>query len=241
MTISSTCGVIIRCDYRVLLWDSGNHYSCVVTAINSENPTIVEGITGEHISGKSDVDVEGFSMQLQLQPGFSTIPRNIETFFNKLVGFQWYDSNLRSINAKFFEPWPNLNVLYIWNSNIICIDGDLFRYIRRLRYIHFQNNRFERIGHNLLTGLNLVYAIFASNSCIHYVAMNSQDIQALNLQLPISCPPYQCNARCTINDEADDFERQLELQKEINKKQAQRFVEIEKQLIELSASTCSCL
>lgn len=247
-----TAGVRIQCIYQNMNWAVGDLYSCIGTVISTESPAIITEVSGFHLTGRNNSDVKGFDIvghQI-----LSTIPARIDSFFSNLEVFRWFIGNISTIDSSVFAPHPNLLLIILGSNNLVALDSDLFHHTRKLREIHFNHNKLQHVGHDLLAGLtDLTHATFISNPCISSWVNNSQQIQELNRQLPIQCPPLalattpnppttapdpptttisttsapnECPIRCTMNDEADWMKKRIE--------------EIERQMREIQSNPCSC-
>lgn len=194
-----TCSVKIQCRYQVAEWFIGKIYSCEATITSVENPSNVTEITGIHMDGQNDGSVKGvFVNGHRVLTG---IPNGIEKFFPNLEAFQWFQGNLSTIGSSTFRPFPNLLSINVGDNQLVTLEGDLFQHTQKLRGIYFYVNSLAHVGHNLLTGLNnLTEAIFTANPCINAFAITPEEIRALNLQLPISCPPLN-STETTIQPE----------------------------------------
>lgn len=187
---SLTMGVEIQCRYQMRAWGVivGNLYSCAATITSVENPGIVTVIRGTHMAGKVNTDVtEIFVDNHRI---LSKIPSGIENFFPNLKAYHWYNGNISTIDSSIYKPFSKLLRIELGQNKIETVDGNLFQHTHKLREIYFGLNKLKYVGHGLLTGLtDLVVAEFLSNPCINIRANTTQQIQELNLQLPIRCPP----------------------------------------------------
>lgn len=183
-------GVKIQCDYQILyILKNETMYSCNATISNQENPTSVTEIKGTHMEGKSDSEVKGFFTYAGHE-NFTKVPNGIGKIFVNLEGFIWHSGNISSIDSCTFEQFPNLLYTVLAYNKIVTLDGDLFRFTRKLRAISFQLNMLEHVGYDLLSGLTaLEIAAFDGNPCVNATAETSEETKQLNIQLPIQCPP----------------------------------------------------
>lgn len=178
-----TSGVKFHCDY----YERENHYNCFAVVISADNPTTITEIRGNHMAGKGNADVK--RVLIHYNP-LATIPNGLGNFFPNLEVLHWSLGKISSIDSNTFKQFPNLLNISLSSHKLVTLDGDLFKHTRKLRQIDFSFNKLEHVGHNLLRGLaDLKEAFFFGNPCIHKYAYTSQEIQELNLQLPIECPP----------------------------------------------------
>lgn len=223
-----TSGVRIQCRYQIFDEEEDVYYTCEVTVISMENPTTVTDIIGIHMEGKHNEDVKIlWAFDFIGHENLTTIPNGIGNFFTNLESFVWWDGNISSVDSSTFEAFSNLLVIQIVGTKIVTLDGDLFKYTRKLQMVHFPGNKLEHVGHDLLTGLtDLTDVWIENNPCIDVIANTPEKIQELNLQLPIKCPPLattpappecpstsepnECTIRCATNKEADEMNDRIE-------------------------------
>jgi hypothetical protein len=193
---SMSRAVLFNCIYEDFDWEFiGKVYTCKPQISYTESSLEV---TGDHISGKSDIDVEGLLMGIE---PMTKLPESLENFFPNLKGLSIEASNLGSILASDLQ-FPNLNYLSIGNSKITNLDDDLFTNNPKLKYIDFSNNPIENIGHDLLNGLDeLEQASFLNNECVNLEAKTPEEVKELKRQLMESCPPVGFEPTTTIVSE----------------------------------------
>lgn len=122
------------------------------------------------------------------------IPKGIEKFFPHLIGLRWSNGFLTTVTAEDLQPFPDLQIFYVYNNKIVSIDGDLFKNNPKLNVIYFHGNLLENIGSGLLDGLdNLVQAFFNMNSCIDMEATSPSMIEQLKLGLRILCSSLEAD------------------------------------------------
>jgi hypothetical protein len=102
------------------------------------------------------------------------------------------------------------------------MDGDLFKYTRKIKHMYFYIPGLRTVGSNLLIGLDdLVYLYFHSSGCFgSFEAKTPQMIQELKKKLLLQCPSLeektttlpstttlststttQCSVRCSLDSE----------------------------------------
>jgi hypothetical protein len=243
--VSLTQAVVFDCIFQNVVFSvGGDVYSCFLPTITNTGSTLE--IRGTHKVGKSNSDVEGF--YINNQP-LNEIPNGLNNFFPNLNVFFVVNLNLSSISSNDLQ-YPELLYFRALNSKLENIDGNLFENNPKLVYIDFELNQIKNVGNDLLTGLNDLEEIdFRNNPCINKRAMNPTEIQELNRLLPISCPPLvttttaKTTPTTTISTTTDSnvcssgcFD-QIKL---VEDKLMQRIIELERQMLELTLSPCSC-
>lgn len=183
--------ISIRCEFNYYTWPIiDSQYFCYHPVLSSDgNNAALLSVNGLHLSGKSNAVVKVFVVfgdPLQL----SRLPGGIENFFPFLIGLQWKSGHLTAFTADDIKPFPDLQVLSINSNKIASLDGNLFQYTPKLKFVSFGDNSLVNVGYNILQGLNgLTSAYFYSNPCISVAAETSTSIEDLKLQLQIQCPP----------------------------------------------------
>lgn len=225
---SSAHAVVINCNFVMKQWTfvDGSIYACVGSISYYGNRDILEDIEGIHSSDRSNSDVESIELTNTL---LDLIPLNLSAFLPNLKVMDFTSSQIAIISASDLQPYPELLHFRVWRNFIVSIDGDLFKYNLKLRYIDFDLNRLQNVGHNLIGGLRwLQVAEFNNNPCISRSAGTPEELSNLNLLLPVSCPPLattpqtttqatrtttpfpeNCSLRCTLGDEIDSLRNDL--------------------------------
>lgn len=230
-------------------------YACnPATLMDIGNSTTVTEINGTHMAGRSDAHVQVLIVDGGHE-NLTTIPEGIENSFD-IEGLEWRNGNLSTIDSSTFRPWPNLFYINLGGNKIVSLDGDLFKHTRKLLWIYFDANLLEHVGEGLLTGLtDLMEVEFNTNPCTSGYANNPEDIQELNYQLPIDCPPLAITTdpptttistfSCTNNEDSQEIKKMIgELQKQMKdemKKMMDLMMEkLEKAVREVNSNNCSC-
>lgn len=166
----------------------GDAYGCFIGP--SENVpvdhNVLESVTGEHLDGRSNTDVELLDISyMELR----SLPKNLESFFPNLKGIELSNTNISWISAQHLQPFADLLMFSAVETNFHSLDGDLFKFTRKLKWINFSYGKLNHVGRNLLTDLkDLQFAGFEKNPCIDMFAY-SEEINELSYQLIARCPP----------------------------------------------------
>lgn len=181
-------GVTLNCSFVDLYFGVGHYYTCDVKAtISDGNLTHVLNITGNHSSGKSNADVNGFWIS---RSQFNHVLLGIDKFFTNLHGFGWIYGKLKTVSSNDLEPFHDLKIVSFAYNELSSLDGDLFTHTPNITWIEFHGNRLENVGFGLLDGLNnFTNAHFKSNPCINFNAKTPAEIQELKLMLQKQCSP----------------------------------------------------
>lgn len=223
-------------------------YGCQSLQLSiSNNSTTLESVQGNHLSGKSNTDVEFLLVQNDPIDN-EELPRNIHTFFPNLLLIRWVSGNLKTVSADDLLPFPNLTGFSVWINKIESIEGNLFEHTPKLKWIDFQSNRITNVGPGIFDNLDQLRTIyFVQNYCIDQNAFTLQEIEELKQKLTIQCPQASttqtstsstteaiststitigtttegtCSVRCTVNDEIDSLMESFAEQTRFNDEQS---------------------
>lgn len=203
------------CIFRTTSWTViGSRYTCDGTIISSDFAEYnIDRVSGSHLVGRTDLDVE--VVNILEQPFLNRIASNIDEFFPNLIGLRWFSGNLSWVEASDLKPFPDLQLISLRGNQLASLDGDLFKFNRGLRFVSFRENLLTSVGHDLLTNLtSLSQAAFNNNPCINVLATNPHAIEALNLQLPIDCPPLMTTTAIIPEECPDGCEMRMDSIKE---------------------------
>lgn len=185
---SAAFGLIFDCkfserNYGIIL----STYTCEFTVIKSGSEVLLDGFKGVHRIGRSSSDVK--ALTVSNNKFLNQIPLEIDEIFPNIVFLEWFAGNLTTLFASDLKQFPKLKVLSVEENKLVSIAGDLFRHNGDLQFVYFGSNLLEHVERDLLTGLSeLKQAVFTGNPCINIEATTTEEIQDLNLQLPIKCP-----------------------------------------------------
>jgi hypothetical protein len=247
----------LDCEFKIVnrAYDE-NFYECLSNTVVTGNSTTIEEVRGTHLSGKGNEDVERFWENGKTLTSF---PTNLASFFPNLKVIFIYASLLQ-LSSSDLQPFPDLLRFHSWYGKFTSLDGDLFQYTRKLKFINFWAPALKNVGANLLTGLNdLVRVYFYASGCIGTLNANTpQLIQELKQKLLLQCPPLetstsplttprttlpptttlstststQCSVRCSLDSEVDKLGTKLVT--EIANLE-ERLVELEMMIREIAA------
>lgn len=132
-------------------------------------------------------DVKAFHVVNQ---DMSFVSTGIADHFRNLAVFVIFNSNLQSISAEDLRPFSQLLVLDCGKNKLTNIDGDLFSFNLKLKWIWLSNNSIDHIGHDLVSHLNELKGLyFESNICTDRSASTRAAVLKLASQLSFLCRP----------------------------------------------------
>lgn len=99
------------------------------------------------------------------------------------------DTRVLSISAQDLQI-PTLESLSLYGNNFTSIDGDLFSFTPRMKFIHLGHNQIQHVGTDLLSSLSHLQRLYLNgNICIDKSAETREEVEELVKQLSILCPP----------------------------------------------------
>lgn len=187
-TFSLSSSLHLECSYVSTQWVIiGEIYTCAGTVVFTGDVNSVTVVSQNHLPGKSNKDVEGFTINNQ---AINFMPFNIQQFFENVRAIAMRNTTLKKLMTDDLKPFPRIEVIGFHFSRLETIEGDLFSYNPRLQHINLSNNLFTNIGPNLLAPLPSLHQINLSDSlCINENVSVLSDIPNLSRKLRFQCPP----------------------------------------------------
>lgn len=166
-----------------------SRYTCNPNISKVENSALQGPISGSHLSGKVNLNVQGLKVVDQKLNG--KFPSSIEMFFPNLMIISFINCGLTSISSSDLKPFPSLIALRIDNNNIQSLSNDLFVFNPRIKTFVFQNNQMKRIGAklvNMFESLNILN--LNGNICISGESYNDPEaMRYLLYKVASNCTP----------------------------------------------------
>lgn len=160
-------------------------YTCRPTVILSGSSTL-KSVTGIHRPGYTNDNVEFLFVGSENLP---FVPRELSKFFKNLRAIEYMDTRVLSISAQDLQI-PTLEYLFLNGNSFTSLDGDLFSFTPRMKFIHLGHNQIQHIGPDLLTNLSHLQRLYLNgNICIDKSAETREEVEELVTQLSILCPP----------------------------------------------------
>ena len=196
--------VTFNCKYKIENFIQNSFYDVLVENAYTCNvhisgrcdsiPEWVVGVSTNHLPGKTDRDVDVLVIK---QLNETKLAQNIFKFFTHLKILVIFGGNLMEITSDDLK-FHDLKAIFIENTNLRVIDGNLFRHATRLEVVAFSWNKISNIGENLLEPLlSIRYVHFNDNLCtnnstifdINSLHRENARIIELKEKLLINCPP----------------------------------------------------
>lgn len=187
---SSCCGVIIDCYFGIQKFHdlNGDQYYCEAELVNAENLThLVEPISGQHRSGKTNEDVAVFIFEAE-KTKIERLPFGIGETFPNLKYLLWYDGALTAITSEDLQAFPNLEIASFGGNKITSLKNDLFVHTPNITFVWFMHNKIRFVGMHLLDDLEILREVnFLDNECIDFHAKTPESIAELKAALIEQC------------------------------------------------------
>jgi len=149
------------------------YYCTVQNSVNitSLDAAQVDNITGTHLTGKNNDNVEGIYVP---QGQVHYFPRGLNTIFRNLKGIYIQNTGLKEIHQRDLKYFPKLMVLDLISSNLEIIEENLFEFNPDLEQIYLQSNKITHIDPNVFDNLIKVKTLnLLENTCINTQAYNN--------------------------------------------------------------------
>jgi Leucine-rich repeat (LRR) protein len=142
----------IKCEYKTLKWaDDKERYSCFVTTASITNPNIsIKAFIGNHVTGKTNEDVEGILFQNTKVEYF---PRGLHLFFPHLKCLKIINCGLKKIFRRDLNGFENLVELDLDNNQISTLPRNLLVNMKQLKIFIVRNNKLEFVSSQMLQPL----------------------------------------------------------------------------------------
>jgi hypothetical protein len=191
--ISSSIAININCRYEVTSYnfDMVNLYTCVVTHITLTGSPRIESVTGSHLSGRTNADVQqiNFGWSFATCAGIDFIPQGINDFFPNTLSLLVAACGINTLTGEELNEYQNLMSLTMRDNQIERIPGNFFQNNLKIQHINFINNTITRTGSGLLDHLDdLMSAYFDLNICINdRASQNRTGVLRLIETLRVNC------------------------------------------------------
>jgi len=150
--------------------DFYNGYTCKLSnaVVLAESDAFT--ITGTHLAGKSNADVEalfdGSNNQLTfIPPALTELLPNLEIIY-------LYSMGLQTLTPNSFTNCGSLRNLYIYGNNIESIAANVFNRCTRLRYLNLNQNGIQDVDEGAFTGLTRLQILDLSSNDIKSIQRN---------------------------------------------------------------------
>jgi len=180
----------IKCNYGTDISSIvQNPYFCVVAespSIRTRESATITSVSGDHQSGKTNSDVEGFYVESVTIRYF---PRGLEAFFKNIKVIQILSTSLKEVYQADLKPFPKLVELNLYSNLLEVLEEGLFDYNPDLEFISFLDNNIVHIEPKVFDNLSkLSTLLLRSNHCVDKDAENSTSaVQNLVQNLESTC------------------------------------------------------
>lgn len=157
-------------------------------SINFSSPDdrIITNVTGTHLKGKSNEDVDGFLTTFKTVKLF---PQNLQETFKKATIICVTYAELPSITKVDLRQFGmQLVKLELHGNDLQVINADLFEFNQNLKDIDLSFNYIKVVGRGAFDGLNdLSHLYFFDNPCYSGDAHTPRDLKKLIAKIEKHC------------------------------------------------------
>ena len=163
------------------------------------------------------------------------LPKGIDKLFPNLKGLAVAHSKLKSLKQDDLRSLTQLEIVGFYGNDLERLDGDLFEFNPKLKFVNFDYNKLKYVDDNLISNLkDLKECLFESNACISAAAESSSEIPALIQKLKLQCK------RSSETRLIKEIEQLKEKIVDLKNKNSQKEIELDtksSQIIDLTAET----
>ena len=168
--------VKLFCKYYL---DKDYGYACVISNVTSMLETDVFDISGTHLIGKTD---ENVNLVLVQSSNFVRIPSEIFTKYPALIYLSLSNVGVATLNENSFKNAKNLKTIWLNRNKITKLPGLLFKETPKLEQLMLIQNQISEINVNAFSGTSNLLRLDMSNNKIQ--TLESGLLQSLtNLQV----------------------------------------------------------
>lgn len=152
----------LQCKFQMEKHFWGEQYTCNgQNVVVNQYDTFVTQVSGEHLQGKSDKDVQ--AVFFQNQKSFF-IPFNMSSMFPSLSALRIESSELTYLNESTFQYSNRLTHLHLVDNKLKDAPSKIFNRLPGLIYLSLSANKIRYIDSELLIGVkNLRFFFIADN------------------------------------------------------------------------------
>lgn len=183
----ATATISLDCRYVNHGWVAlGSVYTCNPRVTQLGTSRNVVGVSQNHMSGRTNLDVRGVNFQNQR---IDFIPTDMNRFFPNLEGILFNECPIRSFSREDLRPFPRLRDFSIHRGELTTVSGDVFQHAPGLQFANLGRNSIANVGPGIFQGTpRLVEARFNNNWCINTQARNRAALDLLFSELAFRCP-----------------------------------------------------
>lgn len=195
----------VKCDYTYLIYidePKGNEdvltqdiYGCSEAKVEGDIFSIrkVVAVSRNHISGKSDEDVELFRNSDDSHK--IKFPREIGFFFPNLMVLSLAKAGLVKISCEDLKFLTKLRFLILTANKLTSLESDLFKHTPNLEYLHLELNLIKSFGQNILHPIPKLKRFYVyNNTCMNddkWTIDDPKKLKELQKLMNELCPPYE--------------------------------------------------
>lgn len=164
--------------------------------LDSNSYQEIGSVSGDHMEGKTNLDVEYLYMapkEKQLREGIKRFPKGIGKFLPNLIGLT-VKASLDRVTNEDLKGFPKLKILLLAGNRLTALDSNLFEEVPALEYLHLAHNKILDFGHDILKPLKHLKRVYVYNNvCMDKdqwsCEPNSKKWKELEEKMNENCPP----------------------------------------------------
>lgn len=172
-------------------------YTCNATVYLTGDDQRIESITGNHLAGKGNNDVQGFYIRYQWE--VKKAPNDLYKFFPNIESITFSQTGIDYLDKEHLHGLSKLWAINYFNNSITSIGNDLFEsQPNTMQRIEFFNSPIEHIGYNVFSQMSKLTTLYITGTPCGITAIDNQTYIASQIPIIIQqCPP----SRAMIQEE----------------------------------------
>lgn len=168
-------------------------YQCIaeVDSFEESDEVKITKVTGIHLRGKTDDDVELLDI---IHQNLRIFPEGIDKHFPNLKGIRVYFNKIKAITKDDLKGFTNLKYFDFRGNDLTILDDDLFTFTPNLQAVGFGYNKIKHIGTNTFKPLKNLETLWfdGENNCYDEIARTRHEVTKLISKFSVYCPPPTC-------------------------------------------------
>ncbi len=203
--ISSTFAVTFNCIFvnDKSLTISLNPYMCSILAVKELESEALTNVTGSHITGKTNENVE--AVQIIDCENLKFIPKEMKKIFPNLKGIQLDTCENLTLSDNSLNEYSSLLYFSMRDAKLKTLPSDLFRSTSEIAAIDFSSNEISELSDEFLDNLrtsknsNLAWINFSGNQCIDESVTVRNDVPQFLDSLKSKCVKEKCSGASRLS------------------------------------------
>lgn len=115
-------------------------------------------------------------------------PKGIEKFFSEVTHITFSESGLLVIHQSDLKPFPNLQSLNLYKTQVTTLESGLFQFNPKLNKLYVTDCPLKSIAADIFSPTpEMNYVNFHDNACINLSAENKVEVKLVEQEIVTNC------------------------------------------------------